>query len=149
MVTSLGAGADTWLQRHRPHPAAALAGRGRGRLRRRPQAGLAQVAGVGEAGGLPDHHPDPGAPVAPRGQVLDPAVVQPGGRAAPVLGEHLGELAARAQGDAQHCLDHRFVDQRRTPVCIGTPALEQVRVPAYRENPCPSSSAPAAKPSWS
>ena len=91
---------------------------------RRP--GLAQVAGVGETGRLADDHPDAGAPVAARRQVLDPAVVEAGGRAAPVLGEHLGELAAGAQGDAQDRLDHRFVDQRSLPLGRVCSALEQV-----------------------
>ena len=52
---------------------------------------------MGEPGGLTDHHPDAGAAVATRGQLLDPAVVEPGRRTAPVLGEDLGEVAAGSQ----------------------------------------------------
>ena len=77
----------------------------------------------------------PGAPLAARGQLLDPAVVEPGRRAAPVLGEHLGELAAGAQRDAEHALHHRLVDHGTPfrPPAAGTRAAlargEATRVP--------------------
>ena len=106
---------------------------------RRP--GLRQVGGVGEAGGLADDHPDPGAALAARGQLLDPAVVEPGGRAAPVLGEHLGEtrrLSAtppRAPAAAPPRRSrHSFSRWPGAPSAIGSTA----KVPAYRGQPCRS-----------
>src|SRR3712207_1452544 len=56
-----------------------------------------EVGGVGEAGGLADDDPDARAAIAARRELLDPAVVEGGGRAAAVLDEHLGEVAPRAE----------------------------------------------------
>ena len=55
---------------------AALRGRGPAASAAAEQPGLGQVGGVGEAGGVARHDPDAGAPVAARGQLLDPAVVE-------------------------------------------------------------------------
>ena len=79
-------------------PAVGAPGRGRRRVRRLAQARLGQVGGVRVAGGLAPHDPDPGAALAARHQLLDLAVVEAGAGRAPVLGEHLGEVAAAAQG---------------------------------------------------
>ena len=79
-------------------PAAPLAGDGRGRLGRGQKARLGEVGGVGVAGGLPHHHPDPGAAVAPRRQLLDPAVVEHGRGGLAVLDEDLGEVSAARGG---------------------------------------------------
>jgi hypothetical protein len=57
---------------------------------------------VGEPRGLPDDHPYARTPVSPRCHVFDPAVVEPGRSGPTILGEHLGELPAGAQGDTQH-----------------------------------------------
>ena len=86
--------------------------RGRG-LGGGAQALLGQVGGVGEAGGLAHHDPDAGAPVAARGQLLDPAVVEQGRRGPLVLDEDLGEVAAGAEGSAERPLDDRFVEHGR------------------------------------
>ena len=56
---------------------------------------------MGESGGLTGDDPDAGTAVAPRGQFLDPAVVEGGRRRAAVLHEHLGELATGAQCDLE------------------------------------------------
>ena len=90
--------------------AAAAAGHRRGGLGRPEEAPLAEVGGVGEPGGLPRDHPDAGAPLASRGQLLDPAVVEHGRRIGAVLGEHLGELAAVTQRLRQHPLQHGGID---------------------------------------
>ena len=66
------------------------------------QAGLGEVGGVGEAGGLARDDPDAGAAVAAAGHLLDPAVVEPGRRRPLVLGVHLGELGAGAYSTGEH-----------------------------------------------
>ena len=67
---------------------------------------------MGEAGGLADHHPDPGAPLAARGQLLDPAVVQDRRAGLAVLGEDLGHVAALGQRGGQDPFEDVSVDQR-------------------------------------
>ena len=57
-----------------------------------------QVGCMGKTGGIADHDPDAGSALVARTDVLDPAVVKRDHRAAPVLGEHLRELAACGQG---------------------------------------------------
>ena len=101
-------------QGHGPHSPTALAGGGGSSLRRGPQARFAQVARVGEAGGVAGDHPDARAAVATGRQILDPPVVEPGGRPAPILDEHLGELSAGPQRHAEDTLHHRFVDHVRS-----------------------------------
>ena len=86
--------------------------RGGGRLRGGLEPALGQVGGVGEAGGVADDDPDAGAAVAPGGQLLDLAVVEPGGRRPPVLDEDLGEVAASAQCGPENALDDRGVEHR-------------------------------------
>ena len=60
------------------------------------ESGFAEVGGVGEPGGVAAHDPDPRAPLAPGHELLDLGVVEPRRRQAPILGEHLGEVAAVA-----------------------------------------------------
>ncbi len=112
VLTAFGGVADTRERGDLAHPTASPAGSGRRRLRGHPEARLGQVGGVGESGGFPCHDPDAGARLPAGGQLLDPAVVELGRRVAPLLGEHLGEVAPCAQGDAEHPLDHRLVDHR-------------------------------------
>ena len=73
---------------------------------------LGQVGGVGVAGGLAHDDPDPGAAVASRRQLLDPAVVEHGGGRLAVLDEHLGEVAPAAERGAEHALDDGGLDEQ-------------------------------------
>ena len=93
--------------------ATAAARRGRGRLGGRPQAGLGQVGGVREPGGLADDDPDAGAAVAPGAELLDLAVVEQGRRGPLVLDEHLGELAPGPHGRAEDALRISRLDHGR------------------------------------
>ena len=88
------------LERHDP-PAAPLPGDRGGGFGRGQQTALGQVRGVGVAGGLPHHDPDPCTAVATRRQLLDPAVVEHGGGRVAVLDEHLGEVPASAERRAR------------------------------------------------
>ena len=90
--------------------ASAAAGHRRGRLGRPQEAPLGQVGRVGEPGGLAGDDPDARSPLAPRRQLLDPAVVQQGRRVGPVLGEDLGELATVPQRLCQHPFEHGGID---------------------------------------
>lgn len=60
-------------ERHRASAATALAGGRCGRLGRRPQAGLAEIGGVRETGGVALHHTDSGTVVVATGDLLDAA----------------------------------------------------------------------------
>src|SRR5205085_2398161 len=82
---------------------------------RGPQAGLRQIGRVGEPCGLPDHDTNAGTPLTTGRQLLDLAVVEPGRRDPPILDEHLGKVATRAQCGPEHPLHHRLVDHDRTP----------------------------------
>jgi hypothetical protein len=64
---------------------------------------------VGKSSGLPDHDPNTGTSFPAGGHFLHPTVIEAGQRVAPVLGEDLGKIAARAKGDAQHALSYRLV----------------------------------------
>ena len=79
------------------HTAARAAGRaGRG-LRRDAQPVRREVGGVREPGRVAAHDADAGAAFAAGDELLGAAVVEAGARGAPVLDEHLGEVAAVAQ----------------------------------------------------
>ena len=116
-------------------PRAPAPGHGRGRLGRPQQTRLAEIGGVGEAGGLPGHHPDPGPPLPTGRELLDPPVVEHGRRGRAVLGEHLGEIAA-------------------VPECLGTaPARElgnrSLRPPrCHRPARWPTSAVSRIVPAW-
>ena len=111
------------LARRRRRPS----GRRRPRPRpRRARPVVGQVGGVGEAGGLADHDPDAGAAVAARGQLLDPAVVEHGRRRPLVLDEHLGEVAAGAEGGGQRALDDGVVEHGRPPEVGGDGTVGRV-----------------------
>ena len=99
------------VERHRAHAPAALAGHRRGGLGRRQQARLAEVGGVGEAGGLAVHDPDPGPPGAARRQFLDLAVVEHGARGRGVLGEHLRHVPAAGQRGGEDAFEHVRFDE--------------------------------------
>src|SRR5437870_5166259 len=77
----------------------------------RLQAGVAQIGGVGEPGGVAAHDPDPGAALAAGHELLDLGVVETRRCAATILGEHLGEIATVAQRGLQGALEYRFLDQ--------------------------------------
>ena len=77
----------------------------------RLQAGVAQIGGVGEPGGVAAHDPDPGAALAAGHELLDLGVVETRRCAATILGEHLGEIAAVAQRGLQGALEYGFLDQ--------------------------------------
>ena len=83
---------------------------GRGLLIVVGEAVLAQVGGVGEAGGVAANDADAGAPVESGRQLFDSAIVEAGRRAALVLGEHLGELASTAQRRAEDALEDGLFD---------------------------------------
>jgi hypothetical protein len=99
------------LQRRDVGGALRTPGRGGGSLGRGLQARLAQVGGVGEAGGVAPHHADAGAPLAPGDELLDLGVVEARRRAPTVFGEHLREIAAVAQRGLQRALEYGFLDQ--------------------------------------
>ena len=84
-------------ERDRAHAAATAARGGRGRVARGEQALGREVGGVREAGGVAAHDAQAGAAIAARHELLDAAVVEAGARRAPILHEHLGEVAAAAQ----------------------------------------------------
>jgi len=74
---------------------------------------------VGEACRLPDDDPDARASLATRRQVLDLAVVEAGRRHPPILGEHLGEVAACPERSGQHASQHSFIDHEVPPPAGG------------------------------
>ena len=87
-------------------PAVSLrAARGRG-LGRAAQTVRREVGRVGEPGRLAPHDADPGAAFPPRHELLGAAVVEAGARGAPVLDEHLGEVAAVAQRVLERRTEH-------------------------------------------
>ena len=92
-----------------------LAGRAlgcrRGGIGRVAEPVLAEVGGVGVAGGLAPDHADPGAPFTSGGEFLDLAVVEPRRRQAAVFGEHLGEVAAVPERRLERALKNRLFDQ--------------------------------------
>ena len=90
---------------HGAHAATALSGRSGCRPSGCEQAGLAEVRGVGEPGGLAVDHPDTRTPRAPRGQFFDSAVVEGAPRGRRVLGEDFGHLPALLEGRAEHSLE--------------------------------------------
>jgi hypothetical protein len=100
-------------ERHLADPAPAGSGRGGCRLRGGAQPVVGEVGGVGEAGGLADHHPDARPAVAPRRQLLDAAVVEHRRRRSFVFHEDLGEVAAGAQGGGERALDDGLVEHGR------------------------------------
>src|SRR5205085_10353194 len=110
--------------------------RRRRRLRRLAQPVLGEVGGVGETGGLAPDDPDPGTAVAARRELFDLALLERRRGRAPVLGEHLGEIAPRAEGGAEHALEDGFVDHRnpayRTQLAIG-PGLARSAYPAVED----------------
>ena len=63
-------------ERDLPHTTAATAGDGGRGLGREPQPVLAQVGGVGEAGGFAHDNPDARAAITQRRQLLDASVVE-------------------------------------------------------------------------
>ena len=75
-ATSLGAGASCRARATSAHAAAAREPRPPAASAAAAQAGLGQVGGVGEAGGVADDDPDAGAAVAPGAELLDLAVVE-------------------------------------------------------------------------
>ena len=77
------------------------------------QAGLRQVGGVGEPGGLAGDDADAGAAVAAAGHLLDPTVVEPRRSRVFVLGVDLGEVAARSHRRPQHPFQTRRGRSRR------------------------------------
>ena len=105
----------------RARAAAALAGGRRGGLGGGAQAGLAEVGGVGEAGGVALDDADAGATVAAAGDLLDPAVVEPRRRGALVLGVHLGELAAGAHRRTRAPARARRTRLRSCPAIVIAP----------------------------
>ena len=94
------------------HAARRAARSGGRRFCRLAQPALGEVGGVGETGGLAPDDPYAGTAVASRGQLLDLALLERRRRRAPVLGEHLGEVASGAEGHAEHALENGFVDHR-------------------------------------
>jgi hypothetical protein len=74
---------------------------------------------VRETGGLTDDDTNPGATLATRRHVLDPAVVELGGGAPAVLDEDLREVAPRPQSRSDDPLDDCLVDHR-TPLTVVT-----------------------------
>ena len=101
--------------RHLLHAPTAAACGGGCCFGRAAQAGLGQVGGMGEAGRFPADDADARAPVEPRRQLFDLAVVEAGRRVALVLGEHFGELAAATQGGAEDALEDRLFDHGLPP----------------------------------
>ena len=65
-----------------------------------------EVGGVREPGRLAPHDADPGAAFPARHELLGAAVVEAGTRGAPVLDEHLGEVAAVAQRVFERRTEH-------------------------------------------
>ncbi len=112
-------------------------GHRRGRLGRPQQSALAQIGGVGEARGLPGDHPDAGPPLAPRGQLLDPAVVEHGRRSRPVLGEHLGECRRRCAAPPPAPVPARGYRSLRPPRSTARRQVADVSVSgvSYRRGP--------------
>ena len=74
------------------------------------QAGLGQVARVCETGGLALDDPDADTPVATRGDLFDPTVVEADSCVPLVLGVDLCELCSGTKGGAQRPLDDVLVD---------------------------------------
>ncbi len=64
-----------------------------------------------EARGLAHDDADAGAAVAPRGELLDPAVVERDPRRAAILHEHLGELTAPGERGGERPLDGGRIDE--------------------------------------
>ncbi len=118
LATDSGSSPTSCGRRHVPafeggHVGGALGAprRGRGGLGGRLQAGVAQIGGVGEPGGVTAHDPDPGATLAAGHELLDLGVVETRRCAATILGEHLGEIATVAQRGLQGALEYGFLDQ--------------------------------------
>ena len=62
----------------------------------------------------------PGAAVATRDELLDATVVEAAARRAPILDEHLGEVAAVAQRVVERRLQHVVFDHRATRDRVAT-----------------------------
>lgn len=92
-----------------------MAGGRCGRLGRRPQAGLAEIGGVRETGGVALHHTDSGTAVAATGDLLGAAVIEAHRGGALVLREHLGEVGACAHRRREHSFQHVLVDHVGEP----------------------------------
>ena len=74
--------------------------------------GLGEVRGVGEAGGLADHDPDARATLAARWRAPRPCVSsRHGRRGLPVLGEHLGQVAASGQRRGEDAFEDGGFDE--------------------------------------
>ena len=113
--TSWGGRTSRALERHDPCRArGALRGGGRG-VGGRAQAGLAQVGGVGEAGGVTAHDPDPGAALAARTRTPRPWRRRGGPR--PCDGPRRTPRRSRRhlQGALQRALEDGFVDHGGHP----------------------------------
>ncbi len=102
------------LQRHDPGAAGRAPGRRRRGVGRGPQAGLGEVGGVREAGGVTPDDPDPGPALAPGDELLHLGVVEAGRR---------------------DCVDLRRRPRRSRPrdagpsaVCVGVPILRSSRL---------------------
>ncbi len=76
-----------------PSASARTPRRGTGGLGCGEQPTLGEIGRVGVPRGLADDDPDPRAPIASGAQLLDLAVIERRRRRAPVLGEHLREIA--------------------------------------------------------
>jgi hypothetical protein len=90
--------------------AAALTGCCRCGLGGGTQAGLAEVRGVGEPGGVAADDPDAGASIAAAGDLLHPTVVERHGCGPLVLGVHLCKLGAGADSGGEYSFQHVVVD---------------------------------------
>ena len=83
-------------------------GRGGRAASRRPSA--REIGGVREAGRVAAHDADAGAAVAARDELLDLASSNRALDDAPVLDEHLGEVAAAAQCVVQRAFENTLFD---------------------------------------
>ena len=92
------------------HSAVARSGRSSSGLRGRGEAGLGEIGGMSESGGIAHDDSDPRPPVTTGGEVLDLAVVKHGVGGGSVLYEHLSEITASAQRGSQGALDEVVVE---------------------------------------
>ncbi len=92
-------------------PRCAAPGRVGGGPGGREQAPFGQVGGVGETGRLARDHADAGATITTGAEALDAAVVEVHRAPLGVLGEHLREVRAPAEGRFQRPSDDIGVDQ--------------------------------------
>jgi len=98
-------------ERDLSHAAATAAGHGRRRSRRRFEATLREIRGVGKARGVTHDHAYAGAAIVSGTQLLYSSLVQHGRRSRAILDEDFGEFSAAGHGFAQRARQNIVFNQ--------------------------------------